>query len=755
MKDDFGKRGGRPSAVLDGFRSRAATLLRDGKVWMVVGLGFAGVVFGGAGAAVGAWTQACSGGCPTAAEIEHFAPQQASELYDADGGLLGLFYRERRQLVSLDELPSHVPLAFVAIEDRRFFEHEGVDIRRIAGAVRDNLLDGFAASGASTISMQLARNLFPEQLPRGEKTLRRKIAEARLALAMERQLSKERILELYLNHIFLGAGAFGIEAAARTFFDKPASELTAVEAATLAGLPQAPSAYNPRRNPDAALGRRNIVLTAMEETRVLSPQDARTARDTPLNLAPPAGVVRAPYFVEHIRRDLEERFGELLYTGGLRIQTTLDPQLQAEAEAALEEQLQQIENGTYGWYNHPTYDQFVEQLRQAGDEAVASSTPYLQATAVALDPHTGHVLALVGGRDFDHSQFNRATQALRQPGSAFKPFVYAAALENGRSPLYTLSDSPVFVTMPDSQVWVPRNYSGDYEGDLTLRDALKRSKNMVAIRLGQEIGPEAVQNVARRAGIGTPIPEYPSIYIGAAAVYPLDLIAAYSPFANGGIRVEPQFVRRIEDAEGRLIWEPTPTPTLAFPPSLAWIVTDMLREVVDGGTGYGVRNPAVGNLPYEIPAAGKTGTTNDATDVWFVGYTPDVLAGVWIGFDQPQSISGGATGGGYATPIWARVVRTFYEDREPPEPWERPADVEVRNISRWTGQAVTEDCPYGVGAVTDYFVSDAAPEPRCDPPQLRGDPQPHLPGRPLLPGQPRLPQAEDFMDRPIRQRRPR
>src|SRR5690606_19727768 len=262
------------------------------------------------------------------------------------GGLLGLFYRERRQLVDLSDLPQHVSLAFVAIEDRRFFEHEGVDVRRILGAVRDNLLDGFAASGASTISMQLARNLFPEQLPRGEKTWRRKIAEARLALAMERQLSKEQILELYLNHIFLGSGAYGIEAAARTYFDKSAAELTPVEAATLAGLPQAPTAYNPRRNPDAALGRRNVVLRAMADAGVITDSEAQAAARTPLNLAPPAGIMRAPYFVEQIRRDLEERFGELLYTGGLKIYTTLDPALQAEAEDALEAQLRNIEGGT-------------------------------------------------------------------------------------------------------------------------------------------------------------------------------------------------------------------------------------------------------------------------------------------------------------------------------------------------------------------------------------------------------------------------
>jgi membrane carboxypeptidase/penicillin-binding protein len=416
-----GRRKGLFRSYLEGLRD---ALAGKGKLWLLF---VAAVAFfaAGVGGAVGAWTQACAGGCPTASAIEHFAPQQASELYDAQGGLLGLFYRERRQLVPLESLPPHVPMAFVAIEDRRFFEHRGVDVRRVLGAVRDNIFGGFGASGASTITMQLARNLFPEQLPRNETTPRRKIAEARLALAMERQLSKEEILELYLNHIFLGAGAYGIEAAARTYFDKPASMLTPVEAAMLAGLAQRPSGYNPREYPEAARGRRNVVLQAMASIGVISRAEAEELSQQPLNIAPPAGVMRAPYFVEHIRRELEARFGELLYTGGLRIYTTLDPDLQLEAEAALEEQLRVVEAGTYGYYPHTTYEKFTEQLAADEGDRTVTATPYLQGTVVAMDPHTGEVLAMVGGRNFQHSQFNRATQALRQPGSAFKPFVYA------------------------------------------------------------------------------------------------------------------------------------------------------------------------------------------------------------------------------------------------------------------------------------------------------------------------------------------
>jgi membrane peptidoglycan carboxypeptidase len=333
--------------------------------------------------------------------------------------------------VPIGSLPRYVPMAFVAIEDARFFDHEGVDPFRVIGAIRDNVVGGFGASGGSTITMQLARNLFPQQLPPNEKSMRRKLAEARMALQMERRLPKRRILELYLNHIYLGAGAYGIEAAARTYFGKPAAQLSLLEAATLAGLPQAPSAYNPREHPERAMRRRNRVLDMMARIRVITPAQAEQFKQQPVTLAPPSGALRAPYFVEQVRRALEPMFGEVLYTGGLRIRTSLDPALQETTERAMEEQLRRIEAGTYGPYRHPTYERFAAGLRPG--EPVRH-TPYLQGAMVVMDPNTGAIRALVGGRDWRHSQFNRATQALRQPGSAFKPFVYAAALEHGRSP---------------------------------------------------------------------------------------------------------------------------------------------------------------------------------------------------------------------------------------------------------------------------------------------------------------------------------
>jgi penicillin-binding protein 1A len=737
---------------------RAWTRFRD-EPWdrrrtlTVVGLAVLALIFFSAGVATAAWTRACAGGCPTASQIADYAPRQATEVYDAEGQILGLFYRERRQLVSLADLPSHVPLAFVAIEDRRFFAHEGVDVWRVFGSIRDNIFEGFGTSGASTITMQLARNLFPQQLPPGEKSLRRKVAEAKLALEMERRFTKERILELYLNHIYLGAGAYGIEAAARTYFDKSAAELTVTEAATLAALPKAPSNFNPRRNPEAAERRRNHVLLAMADLGAITRAEADAERAVPLALGPPRGALRAPYFVEQIRRDLEDQFGELLYTGGLKIHTSLNPRLQEAAEKALEEHLRSVEAGRHGPYPHTSYERFTASLEPG--QAI-NRTPYLQGVVAMMDPKTGAVLALVGGRDWRHSQFNRATQALRQPGSSFKPFVYAAALEKGRSPLYAVSDGPLFVTQSDGSTWSPRNYSGDFGGMMSLRDALRHSRNLATIRLGQDVGIPAVRDLAERTGIDTRIPGYPSVFIGAAEVYPLDLIASYAAFSNGGMKVEPQLISRIEDNQGRLLWAPPTRGEPTLDPGVAWLMTDMLRAAVDNGTGYAARNPQVGNLPHSIPIAGKTGTTNDATDVWFVGYTPDVVAGVWLGLDRPQRIMRGATGGGLAVPVWARVVRTFYEDRDPPGAWERPATVVSRRISRWTGKAVTEDCIYASNSYVDFFLASAAPAPGCEPPaydpQEWVDPTPHLPGRPVFPGQPRVPRPEDFTDLQPRER---
>jgi penicillin-binding protein 1A len=712
---------------------------------VVIGLAAISLASCSTGAVAAAWTRACSGTCPTAEQVQTFAPRQSSQVLDARGGLLGSFSRERRTLISIDSLPRYVPMAFVSVEDQRFFEHEGVDPMRMVGAIRDNIVSGFGASGGSTITMQLARNLFPQQLPAGEKSLRRKLAEIRLAVEMERELPKRRILEMYMNHIYLGAGAYGVEAAARTYFDKPASRLSVLEAATLAGLAQAPSAYNPREHPDRAELRRNRVLDDMAKTGTITREQAERAKAQPLALPPPRGALRAPYFVEQVRRELEARFGELLYTGGLRIETGIDPVLQETAEKGLEEHLREIEGGKYGYYRRISYERFTEQLEPGEPVKV---TPYLQGVVVVMDPGTGVVRALVGGRNFRQSQFNRATQALRQPGSAFKPFVFGAALESGRSPNSGVSDGPLALPAGDGTVWAPKNYDGTYGGWTSLRSALRNSRNLATIRLGREAGIAKVRDFAKRAGLDTQIPGYPTSYIGAGEVYPIDLMAAYATFGNGGYRVEPRYVVRVLDHQGKLLWQPPTPPRPTVDPAVGWLLTDMLREVVDRGTGYLARNPAVGALSYDIPAAGKTGTTNDNTDVWFVGYTPDLLAGVWLGLDHPQTIMPGATGGTLAVPVWARVMRRAYLGRKPPEAWTRPPGVVARRVSG--GRVLTADCPYG-GGETDYFAAAYAPAATCEAPALPDrfvDPTPELPGRPVFPGQPRVPQPGDFIRPP-------
>ncbi|HEX5872360.1 MAG TPA: transglycosylase domain-containing protein, partial [Longimicrobium sp.] len=466
---------------------------------IVIGLAALALTSCGTGGVVAAWTRACAGTCPTAENIENFAPRQASLVLDARGGVLGQFYRERRTLIDIDSLPRHVSMAFVAIEDRRFFEHQGVDPIRIVAAVRDNIIRGWGGPGGSTISMQLARNLFPQQLPANETSVRRKVAEIKLAMEMERKFDKRHILELYLNHIYLGAGAYGVEAAARTFFGKHARELDYLEAATLAGLPQAPSAYNPRQHPERAERRRNVVLDAMADAGVITREQAATGKQTPLALSPPGGAVAAPYFVEAVRRELEDQFGELLYTGGLRIHTAIDPILQRTAEQSLEDQLRAIERGTYGGFRGPTYEAFTAGIKRG--QAV-THTPYLQGIVVVLDPATGLVRAMVGGRDFRQSQFNRATQALRQPGSAFKPFVYAAALEAGKiTPATIINDAPEVYDL-----WKPQNYEKEqFRGPVRVRTALAQSINTVAIKVLSDVGLDQVRAFAPRVGITSPI----------------------------------------------------------------------------------------------------------------------------------------------------------------------------------------------------------------------------------------------------------
>ena len=656
------------------------------------------------------WAFVCRGNsCPSLAGLEKFQPRQTSRLYAADGRFVAEIGLERRTLVKLEQIPKQVQNAFVVIEDKRFYSHGGIDYWRIIGAGFANLRAGGISQGFSTITMQLARNLFPERINYRERTLSRKLREAKVALAIEAKYSKDRILELYLNQIYLGNGAYGVETASRRYFGKSVRDLNVAEAAILASLPKGPERYNPRRYPERAVQRRNTVLELMRRAGALSDADASLARAYPLRLAKRHGGTgeTAPYFVEYVRRLLDEKFGKQLYEQGLKVYTTLDLDLQGSAERALDRQLRAVESGQYGAFPHRTYESYIARA-SSGTADESGVSPYLQGAFIALDPRTGGLRALVGGRDFDDSKFDRATQALRQPGSTFKPIVYATAIQSGRPPSYIIDDAPIEVPQLDStKPWIPQNYDLKFLGPMTMRHGFFDSRNMIAIRVGMEVGEQSVVEMAKRFGITTPVPPYPSIHIGSADVFPLELVTGYSVFANLGWRVSPMPITRVETENGEVIWRPEPTIEQVLSRPEAWLMVDMMKDVIRKGTAAG----SVGQY-FHLPAGGKTGTTNDGSDVWFIGYTADLVAGVWMGLDRPQKIMANAQGGRLAAPAWTMFMREVYERKPTPPDWPRPKEIISRLIDEPTGLLHGPLCP-AEDAYTEHFIPGTEPTKEC------------------------------------------
>jgi penicillin-binding protein 1A len=689
-------------ARLHDFRTRHPTLMR----WTYIAATFV-VCFGG-GVATASWTLVCGAGrCPSVGVLEAYTPRQTSKVYAADGRFITELGTERRTLITLADIPPVVRDAFLATEDKRFYSHHGIDFIRVLGAGLRNLRSGGYAQGFSTITMQLARNVFPERISR-EKSLVRKLKEAKVALAIERRYSKDRILELYLNQIYLGNGAHGVETASQRYFGKSARDLNLAEAATLAALPKAPSRYDPRRFPDRAVQRRNTIIELMRKDGLVSDADASLAKAYPLELAgrTESGDV-APYFIEWIRQQLDARFGQRLYQQGLNIYTTLDPDLQGAAERALETQLQAIEAGKYGPYRHPTFEQYLAQANE-GQARGDDNSPYLQGAFVAMDPRTGAVLAMVGGRDFDDSKFNRATQATRQPGSTFKPILYSTAIQMGYPPSYLLDDEPLAVPQIDGTDWTPQNFDLKFEGRMTLRRAFYQSRNVPAIRMGMQLGEQNVINEARKFGITTPIPPYPSIHIGAADVYPIELISAYSTFATLGTRAAPYGITKVESADGKVLWQQDPQLSTILTPQQAWIMVDMMKDVITKGSARG----SVGSY-FHLPAGGKTGTTNDGADVWFIGYTADLVAGVWIGLDKPAKIKANAQGGLLAAPAWTAFMTEVYRRKPAPPDWPRPEGIVSRDIDFTTDMLRNPYCPAS-DVMTEVYIAGTEPTQPCD-----------------------------------------
>jgi penicillin-binding protein 1A len=663
---------------------------------------------------------------PQVEALEAYRPSAITELYDDHGHVIGSFALQRRVVASYDDFPPVLRDALVSIEDKDFYSHSGINFWRIVGAAYRDIQSGGRVQGASTLTMQLARNLFLSP----DRSFHRKIQEVVLAIQIERRFTKPQIFTLYANQIFLGHGVYGFEAASEFYFSKPARQLTLDEAALLAGLPKGPAVYSPINHPDRALKRRNLVINAMLEDGRITAAQAADARLAPLGLRlahDPNSL--APYFVEEIRRYLEGKYGtDQVHEGGLKVYTTLDVDLQKAANKAVLDGLAAYER-RHGWkahldnvaaegiplekYSHPDWEdeleagsyvhalvtsagagiatlklgrytaalgqpdvawtqQKIQNLVKPGDicyvkilsiGANGAARVSLeqdsggQGALIAIDNTTGGIKAMVGGRDFNTSKFDRATQALRQVGSSFKPYVYTTVIEDGGSPDDTILDEPVTFETP-SGPYSPHNYDEKFEGVITLRRALAQSRNIPALKLASKVGIKHVIDYAARFGITTKMPPYLPVALGSAEITLLEQTSAYSVFPNDGVRITPRYLTRVTDYEGRVLEEDFPDVKDAISWHTARIMTSMLRGVVQHGTAI-----AAAKMPF--PVAGKTGTTNDFTDAWFMGFSPSMTCGVWVGYDEKKSLGAKETGARAALPIWMNFMSTAMAGKEP------------------------------------------------------------------------------------------
>jgi penicillin-binding protein 1A len=652
---------------------------------------------------------------PQINDLERYRPSTTTELYDQKGRAFGSFALERRILVNYDDFAPILRSAVISIEDKNFESHWGINVFRVAGALWHDIVSHGRAQGASTLTMQLARNLFLSS----ERTTARKVQEAYLSIQIERSFTKEQIFTLYGNQIYLGSGMYGFEAASEYYFSKHAKDLNLTEAALLAGLPKGPVAYSPVLNPDKALRRRNLVLSEMESDGVITHAQADQARKAPLGLhiAQPEMSV-APWFQEEVRRELEKRFGtEEVHEAGLRVDTTLDLDLQQTANRAIADGLAAYER-RHGWrgrvqnvlndgitiedYRHPDwalqshpgdyvhvvvtrvlplevdarmgsqdvvllggdwawtgqryadaflkpgdviYVHLTDQMEGAAHRATLEQDSGAQGAMMAMDNTTGDVLAMVGGRDYALSQFNRATQAERQTGSSFKPYVYTAAVEEGTRPGDIIVDAPVSFGS-----YTPHNYENDYKGAMTITNAFAESRNIPALKLAARVGIHKVIDVAHRFGVTSNIPAYLPIALGAVEITLQEQVASYSVFPNDGIRVKPRLIRKVSNADGITLWEDPPEVNEVISQQTARTMMTLLRAVIAHGTG------AVASQ-LDHPLGGKTGTTSDYTDAWFMGFSPSITCGVWVGFDNRESLGEKETGAKAALPIWMTIMK--------------------------------------------------------------------------------------------------
>ncbi|HEY4899261.1 MAG TPA: PBP1A family penicillin-binding protein [Terriglobales bacterium] len=680
-----------------------------------------------AGGAISGMLLVFSTDLPQVTELERYRPSTITELYDDQNRVIGQFALQRRVIDKYDDFPAVLRDALISTEDKDFERHWGVDFWRVFGAAYRDVAVGGRAQGASTLTMQLSRNLFLSP----DRNFRRKMQEVMLAIQIERRFTKQQIFTLYANQIYLGHGVYGFEAGSNFYFGKKAKDLTLEEAAVLAGLPKAPNAYSPINNPERALHRRNLVINNMLEDGKITAEEAQRAKNSPirLNVQGERNSI-APYFVEELRQYLEKKYGsEEVHEKGLRVYTSLNVEMQKAANLAVLDGLAAYEH-RHGWkgsllnivangespagYRHVDWDgdlsagNFVHALvTTVGPQyATIKFGPYqselgpaeikwthynspqqflargdlvyikilelngtqsrvsleqesgVQGALLALDNSTGDVKAMVGGRSFDESKFNRSTQALRQVGSSFKPYIYTAAIDQGMTPDDTVLDAPVSFPGGPNGPWVPHNYDGKFEGVITFRRALAHSRNIPAVKVTERVGGiKTVIEYARKFGITAPLLPYLPVALGAADITLWEQTAAFTTFPNDGVRVAPRMIRKVEDYDGRVLEEDYPEVKDVVSARTARIMVDMLREVVLHGTGA-----AAAKLNH--PLGGKTGTTNDFTDAWFVGFSPSLTCGVWVGFDEKKTLGNKETGAVAALPIWMDFMRVALQGRE-------------------------------------------------------------------------------------------
>ena len=623
-------------------------------------------------------------GLPSLTKLENIDPALVTRIYSEDGEVIHELFKFNRVYIPIEKIPQSTIDALLSTEDRRFYDHWGINVRRIPRVIAVDLMSLSFRQGFSTITMQLARNLYFGF----QKTISRKFREILTAIQIERTYSKEEILEMYLNVAYFGHGVYGIQAAAKKYFNKDASELTIEESATLIPLLNLPAYYSPILHPDRSLARRNLVLHNMMVTGALSQGQYDSLSQIPLVIDEFQQESKiSPYFTEYIRQQLNaigDSLGLNIYEDGLNVYTTLNTKMQSAMDSAITIHLPELQERV---------SKKLKSLRKKIEmsDSVFEKKSKVQIAFIALDHRNGHIMAMVGGRDFTESKFNRAIQARRQPGSAFKPFLYTAAIDNGYTTVDKFLNQPVIVNNPDGTRWDPENYDKTFGGLTTVREGIEHSINLVAVRLILEITPAAVVDYAHRMGISTPLRPFPTLALGSSEVIPLELATAYGVFANQGVKVEPVTITRIEDRFGNVVYRSTTKRSEILSKATAYIMTDLLESVINAGTGGSVR----WKFGFTKTAGGKTGTTNDYTDAWFVGFTPYLTACVWVGLDDPQlSLGRGESGAIAALPFWAEFMKRVYDTLKlPEETFKQPPDVIRLQVCAESGKLATNYCP--------------------------------------------------------------